>query len=106
MFRGANNGNAGATATTWLAGKFCLGPQPYQLESVALPLNLFDLNVRTSTVRLQIFSNDAASGKPFASTGVILNLSGMTNPITIPLSNNGTLVTWIPATPFTLAANT
>ncbi len=102
---GIFNGNVGATTNTWLAGKFCLGPQSYQLESVALPVNIFDLNVRTSTVRLQIFSNDAASGKPFASTGVIMNLSGMTNPIRIPVGNNGTLVTWIPATPFTLAAN-
>ena len=35
-----------------------------------------------------------------------MNLSGMTNPITLPPSNNGTLVTWIPAAPLTLAANT
>ena len=102
---GINNGNLGATATIWRAGKFCLGSQPYQLESVALPLKIFDLNVRTSPVRLQIFSNDAASGKPFASTGAIMNLSGMTNPITSTQINNGTLVTWTPATPFTLAAN-
>jgi len=103
---GIDNGNIGATTTTWQAGKFCLGPQPYQLESVALPLNIFDLNVRTSTVRLQIYSNDPASGKPSASTGVIMNLSGLTNPITIPPGNSATVVTWTPATPFTLAANT
>lgn len=102
---GIFNGNFAATTTTWLAGKFCLGPQSYQLESVALPLNIFDLNVRTSTVRLEIFSNDAASGKPSASIGVNMNLSGLTNPITILPSSYPTLATWIPATPFTLAAN-
>ncbi len=102
---GIFNGNFAATTTTWLAGKFCLGPQPYQLESVALPLDIFDLNVRTSTVRLEIFSNDPASGKPSASTGVIMNLSGLTNPITIRPSSYPTLVTWTPATLFTLAAN-
>jgi len=102
---GIFNGNFAATTTTWLAGKFCLGPQPYQLESVALPLNIFDLNVRTSTVRLEIFSHDPAGGKPSASTGVIMNLSGLTNPITILPSSYPTLVTWTPATSFTLAAN-
>jgi hypothetical protein len=102
---GIFNGHFAATTTTWLAGKFCLGPQPYQLESVALPLDIFDLNVRTSTVRLQIFSNDPASGKPSVSTGVAMNLSGLTNPITILPSSYPTLATWTPATPFTLAAN-
>jgi hypothetical protein len=101
---GIFNGLIGATTTTWQAGKFCLGPQPYQLASVALPLSVSGFDVRTSTVRLQIFSNDPASGKPSASTGVIMNLSGMTNPI--PLRPDATLVTWTAATPFTLAANT
>lgn len=99
---GIFNGYFAATTTTWQAGKFCLGPQPYQLDSVAWVLDIFDLNIRTSTVRLQIFSNDPISGKPSASTGVIMNLSGLTNPITIPPSK---LVTWTPATPFSLAAN-
>lgn len=101
--RGTFNGASFVTTTTWLASKFCLGPQPYQLDSVASPLSVAGFNVRTSSVRLQIFSNDPASGKPSASTGVIMNLSGLTNPI--PLRPDETMVTWTPATPFTLAAN-
>ncbi len=101
--RGIFNGTSFVTTTTWLASKFCLGPQAYQLDSVASPLSVAGFNVRTSSVRLQIFSNDPASGKPSASTGVIMNLSGMTNPI--PLRPDETMVKWTPATPFTLVAN-
>lgn len=101
--KGTFNGAFFVTTTTWLASKFCLGPQPYRLDSVASPLSVAGFDVRTSTVRLQIYSNDAVSGKPSASTGVIMNLSGMTNPI--PLRPDDTMVTWTPATPFTLVAN-
>ena len=101
--KGTFNGESPVTTTTWLASKFCLGPQPYQLDSVASPLSVAGFDVRTSTVRLQIYSNDAASGKPSASTGVIMNLSGMTNPIS--LRPDETMVTWTPAAPFTLVAN-
>lgn len=100
---GTFNGASFVTTTTWLASKFCLGAQPYQLDSVASPLSVAGFDVRTSTVRLQIYANDAASGKPSASTGVIMNLSGMTNPI--PLRPDETMVTWTPATPLTLVAN-
>ncbi len=102
---GTFNGALLATTSTWLASRFCLGSRPYRLDSVALLLGVPGFDVRTSTVRLQIFSNDPASGKPSVSTGVIMNLSGMTNPIALSPSLPGTPVTWTPATPFTLVAN-
>lgn len=101
--RGIDNGASFVTTTTWLASKFCLGPQLYQLDSVVLPLSVAGFDVRTSTVRLQIYANDAVSGRPSGSTGVIMKLSGMTNPI--PLRPDETMVMWTPAMPFTLAAN-
>ncbi len=102
---GTFNGVFLVTTSTWMASKFCLGSQPYQLESVALLLGVPGLDVRTSSVRLQVFSNDPASGKPSASTGVIMNLSGMTNPVSLSPNIPGKPVTWTPATPFTLVAN-
>ncbi|MBI3417652.1 MAG: hypothetical protein HY043_20360 [Verrucomicrobia bacterium] len=104
---GTENGYEEATANTWLANKFCLGPQTYQLDSVSLLLNSQDFSGAPgppAAVRLQIYSNDPVSGKPSASTGLIMNLSGLTNPIT--LLGGQQLVMWTPATPFTLAANT
>jgi len=100
---GTFNGASFVTTTTWLASKFCLGPQPYQLDSVASPLSVAGFDVRMSSVRLQVYSNDPVSGKPSSSTGVIMNLSGMTNPIS--LRPDETMVTWTPAAPFTLVAN-
>ena len=103
---GIFNGNLGASTTSWRAAKLCLKEQPYQLDSISMPLSIFDLNIHKSSVRLRIFSNDPAKDRPSSDTGVPMNLSGMTNPITSTQINNGTLVTWTPATPFTLAANT
>jgi hypothetical protein len=104
---GSVNGGEAATTNAWLANKFCLGPQAYQLDSVSLLLNSQDFSGAPgppSTVRLQIYANDPVSGKPSASTGVIMNLSGLTNPIT--LVGGQQLVMWTNATPLTLAANT
>jgi hypothetical protein len=104
---GSENGYEGATATTWLADKFCLGAQPYSLDSVSLLLNSQDFSGAPgppSTVQLQIFADDPAGGGPSARVGIIMNLYHMTNPIT--LQNGQQLVTWIPAAPFTLSADT
>ncbi len=99
---GSDNGGIGATATTWLAGKFCLGSQPYGLDSVSLLLSNGGFPAQgANTVRLQIYANDPG-GKPSVSTGLIMNLADLTNPITISTR----LVKWTPATPFSLSANT
>lgn len=105
---GSDNGYETATTTTWLANKFCLGPKTYQLDSVTLLLVSGDNNgePRIRNVRLQIYSNDPVTGKPSASTGVIMNLSGATNPIALPPSFIQAPITWTPATPFTLSADT
>lgn len=104
---GSVNGGVGVTADTWLASKFCLGPQSYVLESVSLLLNSQDFSGAAGppcAVRLQIYSHNPVSGKPSADTGVIMNLSGLTNPIT--LLGGQQLVKWTPATPFTLLVDT
>ena len=104
---GSFNGGLGVTATTWLASKFCLGAQPYGLDSVSLLLNSQDSNGAAGppcTVQLHIYSHNPVSGKPAADTGVLMNLAGLTNPIT--LLNGQQLVKWTPATPFTLLADT
>lgn len=98
---GEENGYGGALPNTWLASKFCLGSQPYQLDSVSLLLSTGGRLPLPSTVRLQIYSNDPVSGTPSTSTGLIMNLSGLTNPITVAHQ----LVKWTPATPFILSAN-
>lgn len=105
---GSDNGYEAATTNTWLANKFCLGPQPYQLDSVTLLLVSTDNNgePRVRSVRLQIYSNNPVTGKPSVSTGVIMNLSGATNPIALPPSFTQAPITWTPATPFTLSADT
>jgi hypothetical protein len=54
------------------------------------------------TVRLQLYAQ--TNNRPAVSTGPMLNLSGLTNPITLGLAD--TLVTWTPAAPFNLGANT
>ena len=104
---GSINGGFGVTATTWLASKFLLKSQSYQLESLSLLLNSQDSNGSAGppcNVQLHIYYHNLATGKPAADTGVIMNLSGFTNPIT--LLNGQQLVKWIPATPFTLVTNT
>ena len=102
---GVFNGAFLVTTTSWQAGKFCIGSQPYRLDSLSLLLGVPGFDVRTSTVQLQILSNDPSSGKPFTSTGVIMNLSSMTNPVSLSPNVPGKPVTWIPSTPFTLMAN-
>lgn len=104
---GSANGGFGVTASTWTASKFCLGSQVYRLDSVSLLLNSQDFSGAAGppcTVQLQIYSHDPVSGKPSAGTGLILNLSGLTNPIT--LLGGQQLVKWTPATPFSLLADT
>lgn len=104
---GSVNGGFGVTATTWLASKFLLKSQSYRLDSLSLLLNSQDSNGSAGppcTVLLHIYSSDPVSGKPAADTGVVMNLSGLTNPII--LVNGQQLVKWIPATPFTLVTNT
>jgi hypothetical protein len=103
---GGESGGFGATTNLFLAGKICLGSQPYRLDSLSLLLSSGNFSGNTqppSTVRLRIFSHDTLSGKPAANTGLILNLSGRTNPIVLQPFD---LTRWTPATPFTLAADT
>lgn len=102
---GTENGYEAATTNAWLANKFCLGPQAYQLDSVTVLLVSADIP-GLRTVRLQLYGNDPVSGKPSVSTGVIMNLSGITNPITLPAGFAETPIKWVPATPVALAANT
>ncbi|HEV8544123.1 MAG TPA: choice-of-anchor R domain-containing protein, partial [Verrucomicrobiae bacterium] len=102
---GGDNGGIGFTETSWLASRFCLGAQAFDLDSLSMLLSNGSSTGQTgdpSTVRLQIFANDPVSGKPSVNTGVIMNLSGLTNPITISTR----LVKWTPATPFRLSPNT
>jgi hypothetical protein len=104
---GSVNGGEGVTTSTWLADKFCIGAQPYQLESISLLLNSQDSSGAAGppvSVRLQLYANDPASGKPSATTGLLLDLNGMTNPIT--LLHGQQMVMWTPHTPFTLSAGT
>ena len=64
---GSDNGGFGATSNTWIAGKFCLGAQSYQLDSLTLLLSngRFDGQpAGPSAVRLRIYANDPVSGKP------------------------------------------
>ena len=104
---GVFNGLLSASTTSWLAGRFCVGPQPYTLDSVALLLNSGDNNrAHVSTVRLQIYSDKVGSSRPSVSMGPTLNLSGLTNPITLSIGFADTLVTWSNAMPFKLSANT
>jgi hypothetical protein len=104
---GSDNGGEGATTNVWLANKFCVGAQPYQLESISLLLNSQDFSGAAGppvTVRLQLYANYPSSGKPSAATGLLMDLYGMTNPIT--LLNGQQMVMWTPRTPFTVLANT
>ena len=96
-----------ASVNSWLAGKFCLGSRSHTLDSVTLLLSSGDASGQPhdSSVRLQIYSHDPVTGRPSASTGLMMNLSGVTNPITLAAGNVATPVKWIPAAPFTLAAN-
>ncbi|MBE0544786.1 MAG: hypothetical protein IH623_25900 [Verrucomicrobia bacterium] len=104
---GSSSGVSIGNPSTMLANKFCLGPQSYSLDSVTLFLNTREPN-NPPVVWLDIYSHDPATGRPVASTGVIMNLSGATNPITFKLvaSSYETPIKWVPATPFILSANT
>ena len=77
---GSFSGQGFAAPNVWQAAKFCLGAQAYKLDSVALVLGSRDLG-NPPVVRLLIYSDDPVTGKPFASTGLVMNLSGETNPI-------------------------
>lgn len=105
---GANNGAVLATTTSWLAGKLCMGSQSFGLESVTLLLSSqkFLGTPQPSTVKLQIYANDPVGGKPSTNMGVVMNLSGTTNPITLPLGTDEVPVKWIPTATFTLTSNT
>jgi hypothetical protein len=105
---GVFSGVQEATTTGWLAGKLCLGSQSFGLESVTLLLSSQQAlgSPQPSTVRLQIFANDPVSDKPSTNLGVVMNLSGTSNPISLPLGTDEIHVKWIPASAFTLAANT
>jgi len=96
-----------ANPTTHLGNKFCTGEQSYQLDSVTVRLSNRS-SPAVASLQLQIFSDDAARRTPSISVGPVMNLSGETNPITFPavagsLQKN---ITWTPATPFLLIANT
>jgi hypothetical protein len=105
---GENNGAMLATTTSWLAGKLCMGSQSFGLESATLLLSsqTFLGTTQASTVRLQLYANDPIASKPSTNLGVIMNLSGVTNPIFLPLGTEEVRVKWVPATTFTLASNT
>lgn len=104
---GSDNGGSGVTATAWLASRFCLGSQSYQLNSLSLLLNSQDFSGGAgppSTVRLEVYANDPVTGKPSTSTGLVMSLSSHTNPVALVRGQQ--LVRWTNATPFTLAADT
>ena len=105
---GINNGVVSATTTTWLAGKLCMGSQSFGFKSVALLLSSQAVlgTPQPSTVRLQVYADDPVGGKPSTNTGVVMNLFGTTNPITLPLGSDEVRVKWIPPATFTFAANT
>jgi hypothetical protein len=104
---GSANGGSGVTATAWLASRFCLGSQSYQLASVSLLLNSQDFSGGAgppAVVQLQIYASDPVTGKPSTNTGLIMNLSSHTNPVALVRGQQ--LVRWTNATPFTLVADT
>jgi len=105
---GDANGYESATTNAWLANKLCTGGQAYQLDSVTLLLVSGDSNgnPRVRSVQLQLYTNDPVGGRPSANTGLIMNLSGATNPIAMANSYIETPIKWVPARPFTLTANT
>ena len=104
---GSDNGGSGVTATAWLAGRFCLGSQSYQLASVSPLLNSQDFSGGAgppAVVQLQIYASDPVTGKPSTNTGLFMNLSSHTNPVALVRGQQ--LVRWTNATPFTLVADT
>jgi hypothetical protein len=104
---GSDNGGSGVTATAWLASRFCLGSQSYQLASVSLLLNSQDFSGGAgppSTVRLQIYASEPVTGKPSTNTGLFMNLASHTNPVALVRGQQR--VRWTNATPFILAADT
>ena len=104
---GSDNGGSGVTATAWLASRFCLGSQSYQLASVSLLLNSQDFSGGAgppAVVQLQIYASDPVTGKPSTNTGLFMNLSSHTNPVALVRGQQ--FVRWTNATPFTLVADT
>lgn len=102
---GSLNGLSFSTPTTWLAGKICMGSEGFTLDSVTLFPRSGDGTGKPheTSVRLQIYSDDPATGRPSASSGAIMNLSGATNPVTLVAGNAQTPLKWVPATPFNLS---
>lgn len=103
---GPNSGFEYAAPNNWLANKLCLGPESFTLDSISLFLSTRDPG-NPPVARLQIYSDDPATGRPVASVGPPMNLFGESNPIkfTVVGSSFARLVKWTPATPFTLAPN-
>jgi hypothetical protein len=104
---GSDNGGSGVTATSWLASRFCLGSESYQLASVSLLLNSQDFSGGAgppSTIRLQIYASDPGNGQPSTNTGLFMTLASHTNPVALVRGHQ--LVQWTNATPFTLVADT
>ena len=88
IFDSSGGGNYGfeyATAKNWLANKFCLGPQSYTLDSVALSLTSRDLN-NPVAVRLQIYADDPLTGKPGTVAGRVSgdDLTGAVATLLVP----------------------
>lgn len=105
---GSVNGYEGVSASNFLADKLCVKTQAYNLDSITLLVANGNMNAATSSssFQLRLFSDDPSKSKPLADLGLVLNLSGATNPVTFGVSYVETPLTWIPAAPFTLLANT
>lgn len=103
---GSFSGQGYADPNVWQAGKFCLESQAYTLDSVAIFLASRDLGT-PPVVRLLIYSHDPVTGQPSASAGLVMDLSGETNPIVFTAVAGSTQrpVTWTPVTPFVLLPN-
>ncbi len=102
--KGSDNGNTYADSTLQQAGRFCLDPQAYTLDSIALLLDTRQNGINP-VVQLKIYADDPSSSRPGIDTGVVMHLVGETNPIVFKPVGSQRLVTWTPATPFLLAAN-
>jgi len=104
---GSFAGQGFASGPVWQASRFCLGSQPFTLDSLALFLGSRDLG-NPPSVRLLIYSDAAVADQPFADTGLVMNLAGESNPITFTALAGTTerAVTWTPAAAFVLAPNT
>ena len=104
--QGTDSGSNYADSTLRQACRVCLETQAYTLDSVALLLSSRQIAINP-IVQLKIYSSDPLTGKPSIDAGLVMTLSGETNPIVFKAIRGSTerLVTWTPATPFVLAAN-